>query len=191
MTGWAGVLPGFTRPTYTPGAMEPDTRITAWARITSPIGALVATATPAGIARLVEASDTTDLGEHDRPRGRAAAWLDLLERELACYFSGRQQIFTVPVDWSGSTGERLRVLQTLHASVGFGQTITYQQLAERVGNPRAARFIGNAMAGNPVLILVPCHRVVASGGTLGGYRLGLPAKERLLALEGVTLQGPR
>jgi methylated-DNA-[protein]-cysteine S-methyltransferase len=78
------------------------------------------------------------------------------------------------------------VLQTLRREVGWGETVTYGELAEMAGRPRAARFVGNVMARNPIPILIPCHRVVAAGGRLGGYgATGTDTKRWLLEREGV------
>jgi methylated-DNA-[protein]-cysteine S-methyltransferase len=89
------------------------------------------------------------------------------------------------VDYSGVENEfQRRVLQTLRQRVGPGKTISYGELAEVVGHPGAARAVGTAMARNPVPIVVPCHRVLASGGGLGGYGGGLDMKKALLRLEG-------
>ena len=98
------------------------------------------------------------------------------------YLAGRRRRFTVPVDLSGVPAFQRRVLQALRR-VPYGRTITYGQLAARAGRPRAARAVGQAMAHNPVPLIVPCHRVVASGGGLGGFGGGLALKRRLLALE--------
>jgi O-6-methylguanine DNA methyltransferase len=104
------------------------------------------------------------------------------EREVGQYLAGRRRRFTVPVDLSGVPAFQRRVLQALRR-VPYGRTITYGQLAARAGRPRAARAVGQAMAHNPVPLIVPCHRVVASGGGLGGFGGGLALKRRLLALE--------
>ncbi|MDI3316991.1 MAG: methylated-DNA--[protein]-cysteine S-methyltransferase [Bacillota bacterium] len=100
--------------------------------------------------------------------------------QLQEYFSGRRQRFDLPLDLRG-TPFQLQVWQEL-LRLPFGETVTYAQLAARVGRPRAARAVGGAMAANPVPLLVPCHRVVAEAG-LGGYGGGLELKRRLLRLE--------
>jgi methylated-DNA-[protein]-cysteine S-methyltransferase len=80
------------------------------------------------------------------------------------------------------------VYETLRRDVGWGETVSYGELAEMAGRPRAARAVGNAMSRNPVPIVVPCHRVVTAGGRIGGYGpSGVPTKRFLLALEGVEL----
>jgi methylated-DNA-[protein]-cysteine S-methyltransferase len=94
----------------------------------------------------------------------------------------------VIVDWRLSHGFRRDVLELLHAEVPFGHVVSYKELAERAGHPRASRAVGTAMATNPVPIVVPCHRVLRTGGSLGGYGGGLDMKLHLLRLEGALLQ---
>ena len=96
-------------------------------------------------------------------------------------------VFDLPIDWRLSRGFRRVVLQSLHAEVPYGHVVSYRELAERVGHPGASRAVGTAMATNPVPIVVPCHRVLRTGGALGGYGGGLDMKRALLALEGATL----
>jgi methylated-DNA-[protein]-cysteine S-methyltransferase len=118
------------------------------------------------------------------PAGVAQAWLDLARRELDDYFAGRLRQFTVPVDLHRVDAPRRHILDAL-ADVGYGQTTTYGALANRLGLvDDGARQVGVAMARNPVAIVVPCHRVVGTGGKLTGYGGGLPAKQLLLDLEG-------
>jgi len=112
------------------------------------------------------------------------------EREIREYLAGRRRRFTVPLDLSGLSPFHRRVLQATRR-IPYGRTATYGDLARRVGRPRAARAVGQAMARNPVPLVVPCHRVVAAGGGLGGFggglggfSGGLALKRRLLALEG-------
>jgi methylated-DNA-[protein]-cysteine S-methyltransferase len=105
--------------------------------------------------------------------------------ELDAYLDGTLREFTVPVDLSGRSAAHRRVLDGL-APVGWGETITYGELATSVGLPVAeSRRVGGAMATNPVAIVVPCHRVVGSGGSLTGYAGGLERKRTLLDLETV------
>lgn len=101
--------------------------------------------------------------------------------QLAAYFAGELTKFTVPLDLQG-TEFQLRVWRVL-CGIEFGSTITYADEAARLGQPRAFRAVGNANGRNPVPIIVPCHRVVASGGGLGGYSAGLDRKRILLQLE--------
>ena len=102
-------------------------------------------------------------------------------RELEEYFKGRRKRFTVSLDLKGTAFQK-KVWAEI-TRVPCGKTITYQELARRVGNVRAARAVGTAAGSNPACILVPCHRIVGAGG-LGGYAYGLDKKKMLLSLEG-------
>lgn len=101
--------------------------------------------------------------------------------ELGAYFAGRRRDFTLPLDPSGSDFQR-QVWQTLR-SIPYGETRTYGQIAEQIGRRRAARAVGMANNRNPIAILIPCHRVIGSDGSMTGYAAGIAVKERLLALE--------
>jgi O-6-methylguanine DNA methyltransferase len=105
--------------------------------------------------------------------------------ELAEYLAGRRTFFTVPVDLVGVAGFQGRVL-TEAARIPFGEVASYTALARRIGHPRAARAVGNALGANPVPVLVPCHRVIRGDGTWGHYAFGPALKTRLLALERST-----
>ena len=146
-------------------------------------------ATPAGLVRLgfqTEDHDDIldDLAERVSPRVlEAPARLDEARRELDEYFEGRRDHFELPLDWQLSRGFRKTVLERLYADVGYGRTVSYLELATMVGNPKASRAVGTAMATNPIPIVVPCHRVLRTGGNLGGYGGGLPVKVKLLELE--------
>jgi methylated-DNA-[protein]-cysteine S-methyltransferase len=108
--------------------------------------------------------------------------------QLDEYFAGTRRSFTVPVDWMGAQGFGRAVVGTLVRDVPYGETVTYSELAEMVGSPRAARAVGNVMAHCPVSVVVPCHRVIASGNRLGRYGAGgSTVKRALLELEGVHL----
>lgn len=161
----------------------------AYATADSPIGPLLVAATPAGLVRLGfqgEDRDSIlqDLAQRVSPRVlEAPARLDEARRELDEYFEGRRDHFDVPVDWQLSRGFRRTVLERLFADVGYGRTVSYLELATMVGNPKASRAVGTAMATNPIPIVVPCHRVLRTGGQLGGYGGGLPVKIKLLELE--------
>lgn len=107
--------------------------------------------------------------------------------QLAEYLAGTRTSFDVPLDWALTAGAQRRVLQALHETVPFGATVTYGELADRAGTGgahTAARGVGAIMGSNPLPVVVPCHRVLASDG-LGGFGGGRAAKEWLLALEGV------
>ncbi|MEO8050548.1 MAG: methylated-DNA--[protein]-cysteine S-methyltransferase [Acidobacteriota bacterium] len=102
-------------------------------------------------------------------------------RQLREYFAGKRAEFDLPLAPAGTAFQRAvwRQLQ----QIPYGETISYAELARRVGNPKASRAVGSANGANPLPIVIPCHRVIASDGTLGGFGGGLPTKQMLLALE--------
>jgi methylated-DNA-[protein]-cysteine S-methyltransferase len=157
-----------------------------WWRQESPIGVLTVLAGERGVQQI-------ELGPVDLDPGVEAveACDDEVAIEIDEYFRGRRRRFTMPVDLSLVDAPFARaVYETLHRGVGFGETVSYGELAEMAGRPGAARAVGNAMSRNPLPIVVPCHRVVASGGRIGGYGpSGVRTKRFLLALEGVELTG--
>jgi methylated-DNA-[protein]-cysteine S-methyltransferase len=163
----------------------------AWAVTDTPIGELVLAATPSGVVKINfggEDEMVDDLARRISPRVlRAPSRLDAVRRELDEYFAGRRQVFEVPLDWRLSKGFRRIALDELARGVHFGHTVSYKQLAEQAGSPKASRAIGSAMATNPIPIIVPCHRVLRTGGDLGGYGGGLDAKRWLLRHEGALL----
>ncbi len=154
----------------------------------SPIGRLLLAATQAGVVRIsfeAEGHDTQldRLARELSPRVlRAPARLDALRRELDAYFAGQLTTFTVPLDRGLSSGFR-RTVQEHLSTIPYGSTESYAEVATLLGNPKATRAVGTACATNPLPIVVPCHRVLRSDGTLGGYAGGLPVKVRLLDLE--------
>lgn len=160
--------------------------------VDSPVGALLLAATEAGVVRVAFAVEDHDrvlesLGTTVGSRIlRGGHRLDPLARELDDYFAGARRDFDVPIDLRLAHGFRLSVLQHLK-EIPYGTTESYGQVAVASGSPRAVRAVGSACATNPLPIVVPCHRVVRSDGSLGGYLGGLPAKELLLGLE----RGPR
>jgi methylated-DNA-[protein]-cysteine S-methyltransferase len=115
-----------------------------------------------------------------------SAGLDDVRRALDRYFSGKRLDFDLPVDLGDLAPFHRRVLDAT-AKVPAGRVATYTQIASRAGSPRASRAAGNALHNNPVAIVVPCHRVLRTDGTLGGYGGGLPVKEWLLRHEGALL----
>jgi methylated-DNA-[protein]-cysteine S-methyltransferase len=162
----------------------------AWAVEDTPIGPLTLAATPAGLVRVgfgAEDAVLPSLAVQVSPRVvHLPARLDDLRRQLDEYFAGRRRHFEVALDRRLSHGYRLAVLEEL-SRVPYGQTVSYKDLAGRTGNPNASRAVGTAMATNPIPIVVPCHRVLRSGGALGGYGGGLDTKVWLLRHEGALL----
>nr|WP_315850417.1 methylated-DNA--[protein]-cysteine S-methyltransferase [Clavibacter phaseoli] len=157
--------------------------------IDSPVGPLLLAATERGLIRVAysrEDHDTVlgDLAQRLGPRIlRAPKRLDQAARELDEYFAGRRRSFDLPLDRRLSTGFRDRV-QRLLPDIPYGSTRTYREVAETAGSPAATRAVGTACSTNPLPVVIPCHRVLRSDGTLGGYIGGLAAKTTLLELEG-------
>ncbi len=157
----------------------------------SPVGQLLLATTDRGLLRIAYLDD-------DLPQARvlealaadvsprlleAPRRLDEPRRELEEYFAGRRDQFELPIDWTLVHGFARRVLRAT-ARIPFGSVSTYKQVATEAGSPRASRAAGNALGSNPLPIVVPCHRVVHSGGGLGGYTGGLVRKRTLLHVEG-------
>jgi len=122
-----------------------------------------------------------------RPRvNEAVLKPDPILRETICqlreYFAGKRRDFDLPLELTGTDFQR-KTWAAL-CEIPYGETVSYAELARRVGNPRAVRAVGAANGANPVSLVVPCHRVIASGGGLGGYGGGLKTKQWLLELEG-------
>ena len=160
----------------------------AYRTIDSPLGLLLLASTEQGLVRLAYEREDHDrvlqtLGTRVSPRIlRAPGRLDETARQLDAYFAGSRRAFDVPVDLRLSTGFRREVLDHLR-TIGYGDTESYTVVAAAAGRPRAVRAVGSACATNPVPVVVPCHRVLRSDGTLGGYIGGLGAKRTLLDLE--------
>ena len=172
-------------------AAEGDVDV-AFAETDSPFGSLVVAMTPRGLVRLAYPNEAPDhvldeLARRVSPRVlRSARRLDPVRRELEEYFDRRRRRFDVTVDWAMTGGFVRKVLRAT-ARIPYGDVRSYREVAERAGNPRASRAAGNALGSNPIPIVVPCHRVVRSGGSLGGYTGGVERKEFLLELEGASL----
>ena len=164
----------------------------AYATLDSPVGKLLLATTPRGLIRLAylngddESEVLEQLATKVSPRVLAAAWrLDEPRRELDQYFAGARRQFDIPVDWRLSRGFTRRVLQAT-AGVPYGATATYKDVAAQAGNQLAFRAAGNALGANPIPIIVPCHRILHSGGGLGGYTGGVERKRVLLTVEGYS-----
>jgi methylated-DNA-[protein]-cysteine S-methyltransferase len=175
----------------------------AWATLSSPVGPLAVGCSPAGVARLDFRAPGGPGRRDPRPASTApastapastgllsAGLLSAARDQLAEYFAGQRQVFALPVDWSGCSRAQHQVLSVLYDSVGYGETVTYGELAQRAvagpdGISLPARAIGRIMGSNPLPLIVPCHRVVAGNG-LGGYSggTGIEIKRWLLIFEG-------
>ena len=160
------------------------------AHVDSPIGDLLLAATPAGLLRLsffAEEETLAEIAARVSPRIlEAPAKLDGVRRQLDEYFDGRRDHFDIAVDWA-LVGEWGRKVLAACASIPFGETRTYGDVAAAAGNAKASRAAGTALGHNPVPVVVPCHRVVPAGrgGAIGSYTGGVHIKEHLLRLEGV------
>lgn len=160
----------------------------AYRTVDSPLGALLVAATSEGVVRVAFANEDHDavlaaLAAAVSPRVlEAPRRLDGVARELEEYFAGHRRTFDVPVDLQLTSGFRRAVVQHLR-DIPFGATESYATVARAAGSPNAVRAAGTACATNPVPVVVPCHRVVRSDGSLGQYRGGVEAKRVLLALE--------
>jgi methylated-DNA-[protein]-cysteine S-methyltransferase len=160
----------------------------AYRTVDTPVGHLLVAATPLGVVRVAYAREDHDavlaaLAERVSPRVLLApARLDEVARQLDDYFGHRRHRFDVAVDLRLVHGFRRTVLEHL-PRVSYGRTVSYADLAAEVGNPKAVRAVGTACATNPLPLVIPCHRVVRSDGTPGGYIGGPEAKRTLLTLE--------
>ena len=162
--------------------------------VDSPIGPLFVAASTRGLASISFDPEPEQqlerLAEVAGPRVlRSPKSVDVVRRELDEYFEARRRSFDLSLDLRGLPGFTLSVLREL-GHVPYGETTTYGALAARVGHPRAARAVGTVMNRNRIPIVLPCHRVVGSDGSLVGYGGGLDRKVKLLELEG-SLEGRR
>ena len=164
----------------------------AYADVDSPLGPLLAARTSRGLACLAYEDVHRDawlerLATLSPRMLEAPARLDDVRRELDEYFEGKRERFDLPIDLSLVRGPFGRRILEATAEIPFGAVSTYRGVAETAGNAAAVRAAGNALGANPIPIVVPCHRVLRTGGTVGGYTGGLERKLKLLQLEGVTL----
>ena len=167
-----------------------------YAQVDSPFGTLLVAGTPRGLVRLAFPEESVEsvlegLSLRLSPRiVESSAPLELVRRELEEYFAGQRRHFEIPLDWSlvGPFGRRvLRVT----SEIPFGGVLSYAEVAAEAGSPRGSRAAGNALGSNPIPIVIPCHRVLRSGGALGGYGGGIERKRWLLELEGALAPGGR
>ncbi len=166
-----------------------------YAPIDSPFGTLHAATTKRGLVRVAFPEESIESVLEALARGlsprivEAPASLEPVKRELEEYFAGRRRTFEIPLDWSliGPFGRRV-----LHATaeIPYGGYLSYAEVASEAGSPRGSRAAGNALGANPIPIVIPCHRVLRTGGAIGGYGGGLDRKRYLLELEGVLTSQP-
>ncbi len=155
-------------------------------RIESPVGKLMLLASEDKLLEIKFSSSikNDELSENVEENNELPVFIDT-EVQLNDYFRGKRNSFSIPIVLNGTEFQQ-KVWKQLQ-SIPFGQTISYQELAERVGDSKKARAVGNANGKNPIPIIVPCHRVIAKDGSLGGFGGGLPIKRYLLELEGIVL----
>jgi methylated-DNA-[protein]-cysteine S-methyltransferase len=152
----------------------------AYTEIESPVGPLLLAADEAGL-RAVLFMDGFHKHKPDPTWKHDPAPLRETVKQLQAYFAGQLQEFDLPLAPEGTPFQQ-NVWKHLRA-IPYGETISYGELAKRIGNPNASRAVGLANGSNPISIVIPCHRVIGSNGKLTGYGGGLPIKEKLLALE--------
>ena len=169
-----------------------DGPVIRWRRFDSPFGAMRVAASGAGMVALSwqdESDDAFVAGLERRYRSTPVVCdtdrLAPAEEQLTEYFGRRRPRFDLFVDLT-ELGDFQRAVLDAASGLDFGETVTYTEIARRIGRPKASRAVGNALGRNPIPIIVPCHRVVRTDGTLGGYTGGLRYKRNLLDIEGRT-----
>jgi methylated-DNA-[protein]-cysteine S-methyltransferase len=161
----------------------------AWATLDTPLGPIAVFVTPRGVVRVAYdrenfAQVADEVAERVSPRVLLAPErTDAVRKQLDAYFEKGRREFDLAIDWTLVRGFNQGVLQAT-AAIPYGEVASYGEVAAAAGSPRAARAAGNALAGNPIPIVVPCHRVIHADGGLGGYTGGLETKRFLLKLEG-------
>jgi methylated-DNA-[protein]-cysteine S-methyltransferase len=163
---------------------------TAWATIPAPSGSVTVVASRKGLQRIAFGALAEYPGDapHTSDNAEAVEVVANARQQLGEYFAGERETFDLPLDWSRSAGWALDVRRALYETVHHGDTISYGELAARAGRPDGARAVGGIMAGNPLPIVVPCHRVIAADGGIGGFAGSggtmVETKRKLLELEG-------
>lgn len=199
-------MPGIAAPSPRQDRLSPGDL--AWATLSSPVGPLAVGCTAAGLAQVrfrtsprdrmragltVQPPGNGHQAQHSRGGDQPRAQDELVAAardQLAEYFAGQRKEFDLPIDWTGTSPAQRQVLDVLYRTAGYGDTVTYGELAQRAvagpdGVSLPARAIGGIMGSNPIPVVVPCHRVVAGNG-LGGYSggTGIEVKRWLLIFEG-------
>lgn len=177
---------------HPPRPKLPLARPAGYDAIESPIGPLFVACSDKGVCEIGFGESETEQQflQHLRTRGfrpvRNSQAVANVAEQLAEYFKGERNRFEVPFDVSGISTFTQSVLEAT-AEIPFGHLTSYRGIAEKIGHPSATRAVGNALGRNPIPVVIPCHRIVRSDSSIGGYTGGLKIKERLLALEGVRL----
>jgi len=172
---------------YADRAVPRASRIVNYTSMRTPVGRLLVAATQAGLVRVsFDAAETTfvaDLRTQLKMRVvKSAEKMAGIVAQIEAYFAGTRRAFDIPIDLSHASPFQQQVLMAAR-SVPLGQVVSYHEIARRIGRPKASRAVGQALGHNPVPIVIPCHRIVASSGGLGGYSGGLDIKRKLLELE--------
>ena len=169
-------------------ALEPSRVYGAW--VDAPFGDVFLARTEKGVCRISfrqsEDALLSDLEGRSLLPEMAPRKLDRERRELAEYFRGKRREFEMPVDLRWGTDFQRRVLRATRR-IPFGEAARYSDIAREIDRPKAQRAVGNALGSNPVPIVIPCHRVIASGGGIGGYTGGLDIKRTLMRIEGLEV----
>ncbi len=147
----------------------------------SPIGPLYVVASAKGLDGIFFKKQTSPSVKNVGGSTPPEKILSKTVAQLNAYFAGQRQQFDVPLNLQGTTFQ-MQVWKEL-AKIPYGQTVAYRDIAKRIKNPKAVRAVGSANGKNPVCIIIPCHRVIAADGTIGGYGGGLAKKRQLLSLE--------
>ena len=159
--------------------------MTEFAALDTPMGTFGIHTNSLGVSRVYLPNDLQD-NERETPLAEQSSLLKQAMTELEQYFKGKRQVFDIVLDLHLSPFYQKILMEV--SKIPFGTTVSYRDVAVRSGNPKAVRAAGTANAKNPVPIFIPCHRVLSSDGTLGGYGGGLDLKKRLLLHEGLTIK---
>ena len=175
---------------YGDAAVAKSTNVVHYTSMRTPVGRLYVAATEAGLVRVafdqIEASFVTDLRRQlKRDVIQSADRMAGVVAQLEAYFAGERPAFDVPIDL-GQVAPFQRSVLMAARRIPAGQLVSYGEIARRIGRPKASRAVGQALGHNPVPIVIPCHRIVPSGGGLGGYVGGLDIKRKLLKMEGAA-----
>ncbi|MDE5688978.1 MAG: methylated-DNA--[protein]-cysteine S-methyltransferase [Paramuribaculum sp.] len=152
-------------------------------RCTTPVGTLILGAA-AGALTLCDWEDSRHIEKHiaaAQISDNCAGLLEQAKIQVEEYFAGERNAFTLPLTPAGTPFQKQ--IWTALSQTGYGETLSYAQIASRIGRPEAVRAVANAIGANPISILIPCHRVIGSDGSLTGYAGGIAAKQFLLDLE--------
>ncbi len=154
----------------------------------TPVGTIALWVTPLGLRRIGFDADSLTIPHHTESI-ESFPYLAQAVSQLAEYFAGARNTFDLPLDLSGATAFQRKIYTRL-VEIPFGRVVSYGDLADELGDPGAARAVGQAVGANPLPVVIPCHRVVRSDGRLGGFSGGLVRKVELLRLEGMDVDGP-